>query len=603
MVQIGKGLATLVLAAGIGWGGGWPAGAQTPEAGTWIQIEARNSRPVAEDRVRHWAGDLPQVAGFALASGWYAVALGPYPADEAARILDELRASGAIPADSFITDPRLFRDRFWPAADTAADAATPAPPPPTAPEAAAPAPAAPPTAAPTATPAETAPPAAPVETLADAKRDEAALSRNDRMDIQRALQWFGTYDSGIDGAFGPGTRGSINAWQARIGAEETGYLTPSQRAQLLAGWQDEVAAIDLQTITDNEAGIEIALPLGLVGFDRYTPPFAQYGARNDSGMQVWLISAPGDQAALDGLFDLLGSLAIMPADGPRNRRPGAFDMSGMTAEVETWAEARLDKGAIRGFLITARSGDAARTARIRQAMKAGFRAVGTQVLDPGLEPLDDATRAGLLAGVAVRQPDRAASGFYIDDQGRVLTAAANVADCARVTLDGAVEATITSLDAGAGLALLQPKIALAPTAFARLAATLPATGSAVALAGFSYGTQLPLPLMTFGRLAATTTLDGDGHLARLDLGALPGDVGGPVLGPDGQVIGLLQPAPVDPARILPPSVAYLTPAPLIARTLALETVTTAGSPLPPEDLTAAGLAMVAQVACWGADTP
>lgn len=575
-----------VLAAVLGaWAG--PGGAQQAPGQVWIQIEARNSLAGVEERLRDWSGELPGVAGFALASGWYAVALGPFAPDEAAARLAGLRAAGQIPRDSFIADGRVYRTQVWPAGAAVAVA-------PVAPE---PAPVAPVTTAPVA------PPAPPAETLADARRAEAALSRDDRQDIQRALQWAGVYSAAVDGAFGAGTRTAISAWQLAQGDEATGVLSSAQRAALVGGWQAELAAIGLERIRDDEAGIEIDLPTGLVAFDRYTPPFAQYQAKGDSGVQVWLISQPGDQEALYGLYDLLQSLAVMPAEGPRNRRPRGFDIAGRNADVETFAQAELGQGTIRGFLITARTADATRTARILSAMKSSFRPFGERVLDPGLVPLDEATKAGLLSGIEVRKPERAASGFYADSNGQVLTALANVDGCSKITLDAGLEATVVARDSAAGVALLRPAVPLAPIGHGVLAGSLPNPGSGIAVAGFSFGMDLPLPSMTFGRFESPTGLDGAATLARLTLPALAGDVGGPVLGPDGAVIGVLQPRAEDPSRTLPAEVAFAATAPAILAALAAQgavfaPATSAPGVMVPEDLTALGTAMAVQVACW-----
>ena len=61
---------------------------------------------------------------------------------------------------------------------------------------------------------------------------EADYSAADRRQIQQALADLGFYTLGIDGVFGPGTRRAIRAFQARIGAEPTGYLTDAERYRL-----------------------------------------------------------------------------------------------------------------------------------------------------------------------------------------------------------------------------------------------------------------------------------------------------------------------------------------------------------------------------------
>ena len=61
-----------------------------------------------------YAADLPDVNGFSLGGGWYAVALGPYNADDAETVLRGYRNEGRIPRDSFIAYSPAFRQQFWP---------------------------------------------------------------------------------------------------------------------------------------------------------------------------------------------------------------------------------------------------------------------------------------------------------------------------------------------------------------------------------------------------------------------------------------------------------------------------------------------------------
>lgn len=63
---------------------------------------------------------------------------------------------------------------------------------------------------------------------------EAALGlkRNHRRDIQRDLSILGFNPRGIDGLFGPGSRGAISTWQTAGGFSATSYLTREQISQL-----------------------------------------------------------------------------------------------------------------------------------------------------------------------------------------------------------------------------------------------------------------------------------------------------------------------------------------------------------------------------------
>ena len=82
----------------------------------------------------------------------------------------------------------------------------------------------------------------PDEDRQQARDSEALLTPEERKDLQTALQWFGYYPAAIDGAFGPGTRNSMSAWQEARGYEPTGILTTRQRRILLEDWRGEIAA-------------------------------------------------------------------------------------------------------------------------------------------------------------------------------------------------------------------------------------------------------------------------------------------------------------------------------------------------------------------------
>jgi len=567
----------------------------------WLQIEATPSLATATERARAYGNEFVDVAGFSLNSGWYVIVLGPMPRDAAQERLANLRFERLVPNDSFLTDGRTFASRFWPLGDAAMPEAQPEP---------APEPVAEPTPEPTPAPApeplqtaEPAPPTEPLETLAESRRAEAALSRDERREIQIALQWFGYYNSGIDGAFGPGSRGAISAWQTDKAAEATGVLTTRQRADLIAAWRGAVAEIGLANHVDAEAGISIDLPLGLIAFGKYAPPFVQFDPANDSGVQVLLISQPGDQAALAGLYEVLQSASIMPMDGPRALRGRSFEISGRSTEVESYAFAEQSGSQIKGYVVSWPLARASQMVSVLAAMKGSFRSTGPKVLDPGLVPLDEAQRAALMVGLAPRKPVLSRSGFYIDDKGAVATLAEAVTGCERVSIDGGIDMQVVFSDTALGLALLRPETALSPLGVAGLASALPDTPGEVAVAGYSFETALSRPVMTFGRFESAQPLDGAGALARLGLTALPGDLGGPVIDRNGAVLGMLMPRPDTGARQLPEDVAFLLPAPALAARLAEASQRSriaepALLPLAPEDMTRIGNELAVMVSCW-----
>lgn len=589
----------LVLMMGIGQ-------AAQAQQQLWLQIEAQPTLREAEDRARAYSALFPDVAGFATGGGWYAIALGPYQDRAAAAVrLSQLKREALVPGDSYIAEGRSFGQPFWPVGmDTqpALPAAPSAPVPDTpileTPLADAPAPTAPVAEAPPAPE----PAVIPQETLAEARAAEAALSGTDRQLLQTALQWFGFYDARIDGAFGPGTRKSMAAWQEANAVEPTGVLTTLQRETLVAAYGQAQAELGLATVTEAEAGIEITLPTALVEFDHYEPPFVHYREKAASGVKVILISQPGDQSTLYGLYDVLQTLEAVPLQGERSRSERSFTIDGRNGGVASHTYAELSKGLVKGYMLVWDPKDDARMERVLAAMKSSFRSLGDKALDPGLVPLPEESRRGLLSGLEVRRPELSRSGFYVDANGTVLTTHEVVEGCNRITLDLRSEAEVIFTDATSGLALVKPKQPLSPPAVAELLTGQPRLGQEVAVSGYSYEDTLPAPTLTFGTLEDMKGLDGEVGITRLSMETLPGDAGGPVLDGAGAVIGMLLPRNEASARKLPLEVSYAAQAANLAKRL-----TEAGVPpraanrqgaLAPEDLNRLAEGMTVLVSCW-----
>ncbi len=550
----------------------------------WVQIEARPTLQQAEARARDYAARLPNVSGFRLRSGWYAIAIGPILAPLAPGELARLRAAREIPGDSFVADGRNFREQFWPigAAGLAQPVIT----------------------SPLGQPNETA--ALPVpepsdETPAEARASERTLTRADREDLQRALQASGFYASRIDGSFGRGTRSAMAAWQAATGYEATGILTSQQRRVLLDTYRDAIASLGLSPVYDADAGIDITLPMARVAFEGYESPFARYGGLEDD-TQILLISQPGDSDTLRGLYDVLQTLEIVPLEGPRQFARAEFSISGENDQISTRIEARLTVDGVKGYAVVWPVEDRLGQQLVLEALKTSFSPVKGVVLP---DTIGDRSlqRPDLLAGLQVRRPEVSASGFFVDFSGRVLTSSDTVASCSRITIEGDTEADVAATDPATGLALLQPRTDLSPLGVGLLRAEPPLLQSEVAVAGYSYGGILGAPTLSFGTLLDLRGLNGEANLSRLALSAQPGDAGGPVLDDAGGVLGILLPPPSKGDRALPPDVRYAADAVAIAGFLAENGVTLGApppnEPLAPEDITALGSDMTVLVECWG----
>ena len=571
----------------------------------WIQIEAQPTLARAQDRARAYDGALENVSGYSLGGRWYGIALGPYTRDDATGLMRQLKRAGQIPGDSFIAEGNSFRQQFWPIGVGAETTAQPVP---SNEDTAADAPEQDDT-QPTAGVEETAQaptPATPQidvadETPREARASEAALNREEKKDLQIALQWAGFYTAAIDGAFGRGTRGSMRAWQEANNHEPTGILTTGQRVELLAAYNAVLDGLGMQLVRDDATGIEMLIPTGLVEFAEYEPPFARFEPKGDLGARVLFISQEGDQNRLFGLYEILQTLEIVPTEGPRKRGSNSFELEGISQDIHSYTTARLDNGTIKGFTLIWPAGDDDRRRRVVSEMKASFKTLDG-VLDPALASPGADQAIDLISGLEVRKPRLSQSGFYIDDQGTVLTTTAAVDSCSRLTLDTEHDAEIVHLDDANGIAVLRPTASLAPLNVALFQTGIPRLQAEVAVAGFPYGGILVTPSLTFGRLADLRGLDGQETVKRLTLTAQSGDAGGPVFDNGGAVLGMLLPKEPRNGQVLPADVSFSVDTAVILSSLDAAGIPTQRTDsvafMPPEALTARAVDTAVLVSCW-----
>lgn len=539
-----QGLMALTFVAFFGSAGG----AQAQDR-VWVQIEAHPNLATAEQRIRAYSQLVDNVNGFRANTGLYAVALGPYEPDAGQLVLQQLLGQGLIPRDSFLEDGDLYATQFFPVGagtlqsdeaadqavitgeviDTATDVAVAI-----------------------AVNPEPEAVAVPDETPQQARQSEAQLTREERDQLQIALQWFGFYNGGIDGAFGPGTRGSMQAYQADRGMEPSGILSTRQRAQLLGEYRGELSALGMRNVLDRRAGVQMDLPMAMVQFDSYNFPFAQYEEVNDSGVRVLLISQPGDRATLFGLYEIMQTLDIVPLAGERERGRDSFVLTGRSAEMRSHTEARLVGGAVKGFTLIWDPSADAQMARVLPMMQASFAGVDGS-LDPASVPEGLDESFDMVSGLTVRRPDIVRTGFFLDARGTVLTTTEVVGQCGQILIDNAYEATVAFRDEALGIAILTPNQQLAPLAFAQLAAAPGRLRSDIAVAGYPFGGALSAASTSFGRLADLRGVNGEDTVQRLDVATADTEAGGPVLDIMGSVIGMVLPGTVGD-RTLPSEV-------------------------------------------------
>lgn len=556
----------------------------------WVQIEARQTLAGAQDRARDYAGRLDSVHGFYIGDGFYGIFIGPFDEPQAETTLARLLDRGAVPSDSFVKNGRFFQQQFWPIGGGAQTTITPPPDPVVA------------------IPAVTSPPVPQDpdfgvdETPAQARASEDALTGQQREDLQRALQWAGHYDAGIDGAFGRGTRSAMQAWQTANGFAATGILTSRQRAALMADYNSLLDGMNMRLVRDAASGIQMQIPTDVVAFTEYQPPFVRFEASNDiPDAKVLFISQSGDIGRLTGLYEIMQILDIVPPDGPRRLTNEGFEIEGVGDRVHSTTTVSLRDGEIKGFTLVWPAGDDARRQRILADMRASFeRLDGT--LDPAIVPAREDQSIDMVSGLAVRQPRLSRSGFFIADDGAVVTTVEAVQDCERISIDREFDAQVTFADDDLGLALLRPLEEIAPLGVAEFRSGVPRLRDRVAVAGYPFNGVLSAPTLTFGQIVDIRGLTGDDRLSRLAVLTDHSDAGGPVFDEGGTVLGMLLPRQDGTTRVLPEEVNFALDADQISAALESQGITAlrsnATGAISPVALTRRAGDIAVLVSCW-----
>ena len=558
---------------------------------SWVQLEAQSSLRAAEASAREYVLEFSDIAAFAISGGWYAVAIGPYDRDAAETRLRQLRAERRIPSDAFIVEGNRFRQQVFPIGENALERA------PISVDGS--------ISAGITAPVDESEPTIdleePEETVAQARRSERALNGEERRALQVALQWDGFYTSSIDGAFGPGTRRSMADYQAAMGFEPTGVLTTRQRAKLLGDYNAIFEALGLAVVEDDVAGISIQMPMGLVKFDKYEPPFVHYASTDNTETRVLLISQEGDRGTLFGLYEIMQTLEIVPLDGDRSKSKDSFVLTGQNADIHSYTYARYKDGQIKGFTLIHKPENQKLMSKVAEIMRETLASTGDNVLDPLAGDPTGEQSPDLLAGLEIRTPSLSRSGFYVDGKGSVLTTTEVLQNCSRITVDGENVYTLSVENTDLNLALLSPEERLTPLGFAKFESTLPRLRSELAISGYSYEGALGDSTVTFGELADLKGLDGSDGVQRVSVDSLPGDTGGPVIATSGLVIGALL-SKDKGARALPANVRFAAKSAEILDMLNNAGIASqsdsASTSIAPEDLVVAANDMTVLVSCW-----
>jgi len=489
---------------------------------SWIQVESQRTVTATRDRAQFFATTLPDTRAFLTKTGWYAIVIGPMSGAQAKTTLARLKSSGQIPPDSLITKGESYISQLWPLS-TGAQSPT------TATEDTNPQPDASVGAA-----------LIPDPDLNATRKLERKWTRTQKKQYQSYLVWTGDYAGAIDGSYGRGTRRSIRSFQTRNGFQPTGWMTGQQRDLLVKQHDDAYARLGVEKVRNLDAGIEILMPTNLVAFSRFEPPFAIYGAKNDSKVEVRLISQKANAATLADLYDRMSAMDFVPADGYRRKKRTWFVLSGRNDRVVSYTYVKLKKGLLKGFSLIWPPEQSRDMQPLATMMYDSFTPIQNYVLgDTVREDTGENGPQDLASGLDTPEPDRAQSGFRVNADGIIITSATAVQGCSRLTSnDGATNLEVLSQSALLKLAVLRPETPTSNAAYALFSDEAPDPGVPVSVAGFSYPEVMDIAALNYGTLTDVGTTAGNPNDIRVSAYLEAGDTGGPVLDDRGAVIGM-----------------------------------------------------------------
>jgi S1-C subfamily serine protease len=501
-----------------------PLSAQTGGDGNfWIQVESQNNIRDTKSRAQVFARDFPDTRAFQTKTGWYAIVIGPMDEAAATTELDRLKADGKVPTDSFVTNGATYLGQLWPlsagtdtviatADEGTADKTPPEP--------------------------ETGP--IPDPDLAATRKLEKSWSRDQKKEFQRYLIWTGDYKSTIDGAYGRGTRAAIKAFQSREGFQDTGYLTEAQTALLKQRFDDAAATLGIADLRNLDAGIEMKYPANLVEFDRLQSPYVRFKPKAGSDVRMMLISQKGGRAELDALYEIMETFDYIPKGGYRVKKRAWFVLSGRDENVVSYTFVRTDSRSVKGFTIIWPPAKNDIMQPFATMMYNSFSPLNDYVLDDTIgedtteqDPIDTAE------DLTPPKPDHAASGFFINPEGVVITNSANVTGCSRVTInDGTVVFEVLAENTALSLVALRPTVEFTPPSYALFSDVTLKTGVDLGVAGFAFPEVMDIAALNYGTLTDTKGRFGSPAEIRLTAFLEDGDTGGPVLDDRGAVVGM-----------------------------------------------------------------
>ena len=381
--------------------------------------------------------------------------------------------------------------------------------------------------------------------------DARLLTQDDKRFLQAALAFEGVYNGLLDGAWGTISQRALEKYSRReFGTESQDW----HMAMLALAFADRLEVDGWNLHYFESINMSVMLPMKTLITDPASDSFVNFRhSRSSLAISVGRLSRRSAQNVHDFTIK-----QHRPSNKPYSvRKPNFAVSSGTKADGSTlYTRSNLLNGAWSTIMVSAnrrdkallnavtasiatgraskidvtRGGHLERTIRKALSLAADIEAQTSKSTEKNRNP-EPPTRAVTSNGTS------SGTGFFVSEAGHVLTNAHVVSECHTITVDGSNARLLVSSD-DFDLAILQTpkpqskKVAVFSASPARL-------NSDVTAIGYPYVGLLGGLNVTRGSVSSLKGLRGDATTMQISAPVQSGNSGGPLLGADGEVVGVV----------------------------------------------------------------
>ncbi len=374
--------------------------------------------------------------------------------------------------------------------------------------------------------------------------DPRGLTYTERRFLQAALAFEGHYVGLLDGDWGRLSQRAMEDYaRAEFGTDSAEWHMAMLALSFLDTWEKN--GWDMQFF--DELGLSVMLPLETLVID---PPSAHFLNYRQAGSSLSISVGRHSDQTVNQLHRYTLDAHAGASDPYALRKTNyAVTSATMARGGRLYTRSHFIRGQWSTIMVSAERRDRNAFSAVTSSIAVGQSAsldIATdgKLLDTlrktfDFAARDPATRPDQSGAADAPTPvgDASGSGFFVTPEGHVLTNAHVVSGCAAVFVDGA-RAEVTGLSEGFDLALLKTAFP-DDKAVAVFSASPARLNSDVTVAGYPYADLLGGLNITRGAVSSLKGLRGDATQLQITAPVQSGNSGGPLLGADGEVLGVV----------------------------------------------------------------